>query len=153
MSNLEARLADKGISVPQVPTPVASYVPAVQSGKMVFTAGQLPLRDGQLLATGILGKDISVEQGTQCARACALNCIAAVKSVCGDLDQVARVVKLTVFVASTPEFTDQPKVANGASDFLLEVFGDAGKHARSAVGVPSLPRGVPVEVEMIVELK
>ncbi len=148
----EERLAALGLEVPTVPTPVASYVPAVTSAGHVFTAGQLPMRDGEPLRTGKVGGGVSEEDAAECARQCALNAIAAVKSEIGDLARVARVVKMVVFVASTPDFTGQPRVANGASELLGEVFADAGVHARSAVGVPVLPLDVPTEVELIVEI-
>jgi enamine deaminase RidA (YjgF/YER057c/UK114 family) len=152
MATPEERVRELGLSVPDVVPPVAAYVPAVQTGNYVYTAGQLPLRDGALIATGKLGGEVSAEQGSECAQQCALNAIAAVKSVVGDLSRVVRVVKVVAFVASTPDFTAQPGVANGASEFLGTVFGDAGKHARSAVGVPVLPLDAPVEVELLVEV-
>ncbi len=152
MSGVEDRLADLGLEVPTVPVPLAAYVPAVRSGSYVYTSGQLPLRDGQLLLAGKVGGEVSAEQGYECARQCALNAIAAVKSQIDDLDSVTRVVKATVFVASTPDFTGQPAVANGASELFGEAFGDAGQHARSAVGVTALPLDAPVEVELIVEI-
>jgi enamine deaminase RidA (YjgF/YER057c/UK114 family) len=124
----------------------------VRSGNHVFTSGQLPMRDGQLLTTGKVGGEVTEEEAFECAQQCALNAIAAVHSLVGDLGAFKRIVKVTVFVASTPDFTGQPKVANGASEFLGEVFGDAGKHARSAVGVSVLPLDVPVEVEIVVEV-
>jgi enamine deaminase RidA (YjgF/YER057c/UK114 family) len=145
-------LAELGLSVPSVVPPVAAYVPAVQSGPHVFTAGQLPMRDGTLVATGKVGDAVSVDQATECAQQCALNALAAVTSVVGDLSKIRRVVKVVVFVASTPDFTGQPGVANGASELLGTVFGDAGVHARSAVGVASLPLDAPVEVELVVEV-
>jgi len=134
-----------------VVAPLAAYVPAVRTGSLVYTAGQLPLVDGELLASGKVGGEVSPEQATDLARTCALNALAAVHSLVG-LDAVVRVVKVVGFVASTPEFTGQPLVVNGASNLLGEVFGDAGAHARSAVGVASLPRDAPVEVELIVEV-
>lgn len=152
MGAVEDRLTELGLEVPVVPAPVAVYVPAVRSGSYVFTSGQLPLRDGQLLQTGKVGGEVSPEEAYDCARQCALNAIAAVKSQVGDLDSVDRVVKATVFVASTPDFTGQPAVANGASELFGAAFGDAGQHARSAVGVPVLPLDAPVEVELIVEI-
>lgn len=148
----EAKLAELGITVPDVVAPVAAYVPTVRSGNLVFTAGQLPARDGEMLAVGKVGGAVTAEQAYDCARQCALNALAAVKAEVGSLDAVKRVVKVGVFVASTPDFTGQPQVANGASEFLAEVFGEAGKHARSAVGVPVLPLDVPVEVELVVEV-
>ena len=152
MSSPEHRLADLGLEIPEVAKPVAAYVPAVRTGNHVYTAGQLPLRDGQLLHTGKVGGGISDEEGYACARQCALNALAAVKAEVGELSAVTRVVKATVFVASTPHFTGQPQVANGASELLGEVFADAGQHARSAVGVPVLPLDAPVEVELLVEV-
>jgi len=149
---VEARLADLGLTVPDVVPPVAAYVPAVRSGNQVFTAGQLPMRDGALITTGKVGDGVTPEQAAECARQCALNAIAAVKSVVGDLEKVVRVVKVVAFVASTPDFTGQPGVANGASELLAAAFGDAGIHARSAVGVPVLPLDAPVEVEILVEV-
>jgi enamine deaminase RidA (YjgF/YER057c/UK114 family) len=152
MSAPDERLARLGIELPQVAAPVAAYVPAVRTGSYVYTSGQLPMVDGKLAATGKLGGEVSPEQGKDLARSCALNAIAAVKAQIGDLAKVARVVKVVGFVASTPDFTGQPAVVNGASELLGEVFGDAGKHARSAVGVAALPMDAPVEVELIVEV-
>jgi enamine deaminase RidA (YjgF/YER057c/UK114 family) len=151
MSTPEERLAELGLSVPDVAKPVAAYVPAVRSGQHVFTAGQLPLRSGELITTGKVGDEVTPEQAKECAQQCALNALAAIKAEV-PLDQVRRIVKLVVFVASTPDFTGQPGVANGASELVGEVFGEAGVHARSAVGVPVLPLDAPVEVEMIVEV-
>jgi enamine deaminase RidA (YjgF/YER057c/UK114 family) len=148
----EERLAGMGLALPQVAAPVAAYVPAVRTGSLVFTSGQLPLRDGNLMATGKVGGEVSAEQATECARQCALNGLAAVRAQVGELSAVVRVVKVVAFVASTPEFTGQPGVANGASELLGEAFGDAGRHARSAVGVPALPLDAPVEVELTVEV-
>jgi enamine deaminase RidA (YjgF/YER057c/UK114 family) len=152
MSAVEDRLAELSLSVPEVPTPVAVYVPAVVSGDLVFTSGQLPMKNGELMHTGKVGGDVRPEDATECAEQCALNAIAAVKSKVGDLDRVAQVVKVVVFVASTPDFTGQPQVANGASELLGKAFGDAGVHARSAVGVPVLPLDAPVEVEVVVRV-
>ena len=151
MSTPEERLAELGLDVPEVATPVASYIPALRSGNHVFTSGQLPMRGGELITTGKVGGSVTPEQAVECAQQCALNALAAIKAEV-PLDQVKRIVKLVVFVASTPEFTGQPQVANGASELVGEVFGDAGRHARSAVGVPVLPLDAPVEVEMIVEV-
>lgn len=153
MSKIESRLAELGSPLPELAKPVAAYVPAVVSGNLVFTSGQLPFVAGALPATGKLGDSVSPEDAKAYARQCALNALAAVKSVIGDLDRVTRVVKLVGFVASTPDFTGQPGVINGASEFLGEVFGDAGAHARSAVGVPVLPLDSPVELELIVEFE
>jgi enamine deaminase RidA (YjgF/YER057c/UK114 family) len=152
VSAVEDRLAELGLSVPEVAAPVAAYVPAVRSGSQVFTSGQLPMRAGQLIATGKVGAEISPEDAIACAQQCALNAIAAVKSQIGDLDQVERIVKVVVFVASAPDFTGQPQVANGASELLGPAFADAGVHARSAVGVAVLPLDAPVEVEILVEV-
>lgn len=152
MSTPEARLAELGLTVPDVPKPVASYVPAVRTGNHVYTSGQLPMRDGQLALTGKVGGEVSAEDAGNAAQQCALNAIAAVKSIVGDLSRVVRVVKAVVFVASTPDFTGQPQVANGASELLGTAFGDVGQHARSAVGVSVLPLDAPVEVELIVEV-
>ena len=151
MSKIEQKLAELGHTLPEVATPAGSYLPAMISGNLVFTAGQIPLIDGKLMATGKLGKEIETAHGAEIAERCALNALAAIKSVLGDLDRVTQVVKVVGFVASVPEFTAQPTVINGASEFLQKVFGDAGKHARSAVGVPVLPLDAPVEVELIVE--
>ena len=150
---IEQRLAELGITLPDAPPPAASYVPTVQTGSLVFISGQISQQDGALI-TGKLGQDMDVAAGALAARSCALSLLAQMKRACGgDLDRVARVVKLTGFVNSTPDFTDQPKVINGCSDLLVEVFGDAGRHARSAVSAPSLPLGVAVEVEAIIELR
>lgn len=151
MPTVEERLAGMGLTVHTVVPPVASYVPAVVSGRYVYTSGQLPMVDGSLLETGKVGANVTAERATELAAVCALNAIAAVKSV-ASLDSVVRVVKVTGFVASAPDFTGQPGVINGASNLLMEAFGDAGAHARSAVGVAVLPLDSPVEVEMIVEL-
>lgn len=144
------RMADLGLTLPPVPAPVAAYVPAVRFSDLVFTAGQLPLVDGQLRAVGQVGAAVSAEEAYECARIAALNGLAAVADATGDLDVVARVVKVVVYVSSAPAFTGQPQVANGASDLLGEIFGVAGQHARSAVGVASLPLDAPVEVELVV---
>jgi enamine deaminase RidA (YjgF/YER057c/UK114 family) len=152
MSAPEERLAELGLNVPEVPKPVAVYVPAVACDDLVFTSGQLPMKNGELMLTGKVGGEVGPEEAKEAAQQCALNAIAAVKSVVGDLDRVAQVVKVVVFVASTPDFTGQPQVANGASELLGKVFGDAGIHARSAVGVPVLPLDSPVEVEVIVRV-
>jgi enamine deaminase RidA (YjgF/YER057c/UK114 family) len=152
MSTPEERLAQLGLAVPEVAKPVASYVPAVRSGNHVFTSGQLPMREGQLLMTGKVGGEVTAEEAVACARQCALNAIAAVRAEVGELSAVKRIVKVVAFVASTPDFTGQPGVANGASELFGEVFGEAGVHARSAVGVPVLPLDSPVEVELLVEV-
>lgn len=150
--SIEDRLHELGLTIPAVAAPVAAYVPAVVSGSHVFTAGQLPFVDGVLPVTGKVGSAVDAETATAQARQAALNGLAAVHSVAGSLDRVAKVVKVTVFVASDPSFTGQPGVANGASQLIGDVFGEAGIHARSAVGVAVLPLDAPVEVELIVEL-
>lgn len=152
MSTPEERLAAIGLALPEVAKPVAAYVPAVRSGDHVFTAGQLPMRSGVLMMTGKVGGEVAPEQAYECAKQCALNGLAAVASVVGDLSAVKRVVKVVVFVASEADFSGQPAVANGASELLGQVFGDAGIHARSAVGVSVLPLNAPVEVELVVEV-
>ncbi len=152
MPTPEERLAAMGLEVPPVAPPVAVYVPAVRSGNHVFTSGQLPMRAGELITTGKVGAEVTAEEAYACAQQCALNAIAAVRAEVGELSAVVRVVKVVVFVASTPDFTGQPAVANGASELLGEAFGDAGVHARSAVGVSVLPLDAPVEVELLVEV-
>ncbi len=152
MSTPEQRLAELGLAIPEVAKPVAVYVPAVRSGQQVFTSGQLPMRSGELMATGKVGAEVTEEEAYACAQQCALNAIAAINAEVGDLSMVKRIVKVVVFVASAPDYTGQPKVANGASELFGEVFGDAGVHARSAVGVAALPLGAPVEVEVLAEL-
>lgn len=149
----EERLAAMGLAVPEVAAPVAAYVPAVRTGDYVFTSGQLPMRAGELMALGKVGGEVTAEEAYACAQQCALNAIAAVRAQVGELSKVKRIVKVVAFIASTPDFTGQPGVANGASELLGEVFGDAGVHARSAVGVPVLPLDAPVEVEIIVEVE
>jgi enamine deaminase RidA (YjgF/YER057c/UK114 family) len=148
----EQRLEEMGLSVPEVAKPVASYVPAVRSGNHVFTSGQLPMRQGQLITTGKVGGEVTAEEAVECARQCALNALAAVRAEIGELSNIKRIVKVVAFVASTPDFTGQPGVANGASELFGEVFGEIGQHARSAVGVPVLPLDAPVEVELVVEV-
>jgi enamine deaminase RidA (YjgF/YER057c/UK114 family) len=148
----EERLAALGLTVPDVPAPVAAYVPALRSGQYVFTSGQLPMRNGTLITTGKVGGEVTADEAVDCARQCALNALAAVRAEVGELSAVKRIVKVVAFVASTPDFTGQPGVANGASELLGDVFGDLGRHARSAVGVPVLPLDAPVEVELVVEV-
>jgi enamine deaminase RidA (YjgF/YER057c/UK114 family) len=152
-SSAEERLAALGLTLPQVVAPLAAYVPAVKSGTTVYTAGQLPMADGQLLSTGKVGAEVGAAEAAALARTCALNALAAAASVAGGLSSIKRIVKLTGFVASAPDFTGQPQVVNGASELLLEIFGDAGRHARSAVGTAVLPLNAPVEVELIVEVR
>ncbi|GAC1381998.1 MAG: RidA family protein [Marmoricola sp.] len=152
MSAIEDRLAALGLTVPEVAKPVAAYIPAIRSGSHVFTSGQLPMRDGALMRTGKVGGEVSPEVATACAQQAGLNALAAIKAELGSLDEIKQIVKVTVFVASTPDFTGQPAVANGVSLLLGEVFGDAGRHVRSAVGVSVLPLDAPVEVELMVEV-
>ena len=146
------RLKELGYELPSVPNPAGSYVPATSTGSLLFTAGQLPFKQGQLRHTGKVGRDVSVEEAKEAALLCTLNALAAVESEAGSLEGVRRVLKVTGYVASASGFTRQPEVINGASDFLGEVFGERGAHARSAVGVAELPLDAPVEVELIVEL-
>jgi enamine deaminase RidA (YjgF/YER057c/UK114 family) len=151
--DIEQRLKELGITLPAPPAPVASYVPFTVSGKQVMIAGQLPLADGALTCSGHLGGNVSLEAASAAARLCAINVVAQLKAACGDLDKVSRCLKLNVFIAATGDFTRHPEVANGASDTIGAIFGEAGKHARSSVGVASLPRGAAVEVDAVFELK
>lgn len=150
---IEEKLKELGYSLPEAPKPLAAYIPAIKEGNLVFTAGQLPLVAGQLKCKGKPGKNVSEEEAIKAAEICAINCLSVVKSVIGDLDKIERIVKITVFVNSSPDYESQPKIANGASEFLVKLFGENGKHARSAVGVSSLPMGASVEVEMIAKVK
>ena len=150
--SIEQRLAELGIELPQAAAPVAAYIPVVVAGNLAHVSGQLPFVDGKLV-TGRLGEDVSLDQGHAAARACGLMILAQLKAALGSLDRVERVVKLGAFVSSAASFTDQPKVANGASELMAEVFGEAGRHARSAVGVPVLPLGAAVEVDAVVALE
>jgi len=149
----DERLTALGLTLPQVVAPLAAYVPAVRSGTLIYTAGQLPMADGQLLSAGKVGAEVGAAEAAALARTCALNALAAAASVAGGLSSIKRIVKLTGYVASAPDFTGQPQVVNGASELLLEIFGDAGRHARSAVGTAVLPLNAPVEVELIVETR
>ncbi len=152
MATPEERIEELGIALPEAARPLAAYVPTVRSGNMVYVSGQVPLVEGKVAYTGRLGTNgLSLEDGVQAARRCAINVLAALKAELGELSRVRRIVKISGFVASEPDFTDQPKVINGASELFVEIFGEAGKHARSAVGMASLPLGVPVEIEAIVE--
>lgn len=151
MGHIDARLKELGIVIPEVATPVASYVPAQVTGNILYTAGQLPFFDGALLATGKVGGEVTATEAIELARVCTLNALAAAQSVLGSLDRITQIVKVNGFVASTPDFIGQPTVLNGASELLGEIFGDVGKHARAAVGVAVLPLDAPVEVELIIE--
>ena len=153
MTGPAERLAALGLTLPPVAAPVAAYVPAVRAGRFVYTSGQLPTVDGKLSAVGKVGAEVSASEAAELARTCALNALAAAASAAGGLDAIGRIVKVTGFVASAPGFSGQPQVVNGASELLLEVFGEDGKHARSAVGVAELPLNAPVEVELIAELR
>lgn len=151
--SIQSRLTELGITLPKVVAPIANYLPYTRAGQLVFVSGQLPMLDGSLLHTGKVGEAVDLEQGDACARQCALNVVAQVQAACGgDLDRVQRVVKITGFVASPPSFTDHPSIVNGASDILVEIFGDIGRHARAAVGCPALPLDAPVEVEAVFEV-
>ena len=153
MATPEERLAELGITLPSPPAPAAAYVPFMRSGNLVFTAGQVAVADGALVAEGIVGREVDLDTAVACARQCAINVMAQVKAAVGELSAVEQIVKLTVFVASTHDFTSQHLVANGASELIGEVFGDAGRHARSAVGASALPTNSPVEVEAIVAVR
>jgi enamine deaminase RidA (YjgF/YER057c/UK114 family) len=148
----EGRLQELGLVLPSAPAPLASYVPVTISGNLAFVAGQVPVEEGKLQVSGKLGAEVDLQAGAAAARRCVLQALAALKAELGSLDRVHRIVKMSVFVASAAGFTDQPAVANGASDLLVELFGDRGRHARSAVGAAELPLGAPVEVELTVEI-
>lgn len=152
MSDPESRLAAMGLSLPAPPVPVAAYIPFRRAGNLLFISGQIPLRDGALMAKGSIPSQVSIEVARDCARQCVLNGLAVTRAAAGSLGAIRQVVRLGVFVCSEPGFYDQPKVANGASDLLVELFGEAGKHARAAVGSIALPLGAPVEVEMTLEV-
>jgi enamine deaminase RidA (YjgF/YER057c/UK114 family) len=149
---IEKRLNELGVTLPAAAAPAANYVPFMRTGNLVFTAGQLPLKDGKLQVTGLLGRDVDVAAGKEAAKLCAINILAQAKAAIGDLEKIRRLVKITVFVASAPDFTEQHLVANGASDFLVEVLGEPGKHARAAVGTASLPLNAAVEIEAVIEV-
>jgi enamine deaminase RidA (YjgF/YER057c/UK114 family) len=149
---IEEKIKELGFELPEVAKPLAAYIPAKQVGSLVMTSGQVPLVKGVINFAGKVGSDLSEEEGQKAAQICALNCLAAIKGVIGDLDKIIEVVKLTVFVASAEDFTSQPKVANGASELIGKIFGESGKHVRSAVGVTSLPLNASVEIEMIVRV-
>lgn len=150
---IEEKIIELGFSVPEAPKPLASYIPAVIMNNIIMTAGQIPMVKGELKYKGKVGKDITEEEGQKAAEICLLNCLGAVKSVIGDLDKIERIIKLTVFVNSAEGFTAQPKVANGASELCVKIFGEEGKHVRSAVGVNELPLNAAVEIEMIAKIK
>jgi enamine deaminase RidA (YjgF/YER057c/UK114 family) len=151
--SFEARVKELGLTIPELPRPAFSYVPAVRTGNLVYASGQTPSIAGKLTMQGKLGREISLEQGQEGARLCLLNCLAEVRSLTGSLDAIVRIVKVNGYVASVEGFTQQPAVINGASSLLEEIFGEAGKHARAAIGVAELPFGAPVEIEMIVEVR
>ena len=150
---IEKRLSDLGVTLPVAAAPAANYVPYIRTGHLLFTAGQLPLKDGKLQASGLLGRDVDTATGKEAAKYCAINILAQAKAALGDLETIRRLVKITVFVASTPDFVEQHLVANGASDFLVAALGERGKHARSAVGTASLPLNAAVEIEAIFEVE
>jgi enamine deaminase RidA (YjgF/YER057c/UK114 family) len=151
--SFEARIQELGLTIPPTPKPVANYVPAVQSGKLIFASGQTPIVDGKLTIQGKLGRDVTIEEGQQASRIALLNALSAIRSVAGSLDEITRIVKLNGSVASAEGFGGQPQVINGASLLLEEIFGEAGKHARAALGLAELPGGAPVEIELIVEVR
>ena len=152
-SKIELILRDLNLSLPDAPKPVAAYIPAKQTGKLVFTAGQLPMVNGELISKGLLGQDVEIDEANKAARICTLNALAAIKGVIGDLDRIKQIVRVVGYVASVPTFTQQPAVVNGASELLLEIFGENGKHARSAVGMAVLPLNASVEIELTVEIE
>lgn len=149
---IETRLSDLGVVLPAAAAPAANYLPFMRSGNLLFTSGQLPLKDGKLQSSGLLGRDLDIAAGKEAAKLCAINVLAQAKAALGDLEKIGRIVKITVFVASSPDFTEQHLVANGASDFLAQALGERGKHARAAVGVAALPLNAAVEVEAVIEV-
>jgi enamine deaminase RidA (YjgF/YER057c/UK114 family) len=153
MGNVELKLNELKLSLPDAPKPVAAYIPAKQTGNLVFTAGQLPMVNGELISKGLLGQDVEIDEANKAARICTLNALAAIKGVIGDLDRIKQIVRVVGYVASVPSFTQQPAVVNGASELLLEIFGENGKHARSAVGMAVLPLNASVEIELTVEVE
>ena len=153
MGKVESRINELNLSLPEAPKPVAAYIPAKQTGKLVFTAGQLPMVNGELISQGLLGQDVDIDEANKAARICTLNALAAIRGVIGDLDRITQIVRVVGYVASVPTFTQQPAVVNGASELLLEIFGEAGKHARSAVGMAVLPLNASVEIELTVEVE
>ena len=153
MSKIENKLKEIGLILPDAPKPVAAYIPAKQTGKLVFTAGQLPMVNGELISKGLLGQDVEIDEANKAARICTINALAAIKGVIGNLDRIKQIVRVVGYVASVPTFTQQPAVVNGASELLLEIFGENGKHARSAVGMAVLPLNASVEIELTVEVE
>ena len=153
MSIVEDKITLLGLVLPDIPNPLASYIPAKQTMKLIFTAGQLPILNGDLISQGLLGLDVEIEEAKKAARICTMNALAAIKGVVGDLDKIKQIIRVVGYVAGISTFTQQPAVVNGASELLLEIFGEVGKHARSAVGVASLPLNAPVEIELIVEVE
>jgi enamine deaminase RidA (YjgF/YER057c/UK114 family) len=153
LNNFNKKITDLNLILPEIPKPVAAYIPAKQAGKLVFTAGQLPMVNGELISKGLLGQDVEIEEAKNAARFCTLNALAAIKGVIGDLDRIKQVVRVVGYVASVPTFTQQPAIVNGASELLLEIFGEKGKHARSAVGMAVLPLNASVEIELTVEVE
>jgi enamine deaminase RidA (YjgF/YER057c/UK114 family) len=152
VGNIENRIKELGLQLPEPPKPLAAYIPAKQVGNLVFTAGQLPMVNGEIILKGLLGLDVEIDPAYNAAKICTLNALSAIKGVIGDLDKIKQVVRVVGYVASVPTFTQQPAVVNGASEFLLEVFGENGKHARSAVGMAVLPLNAAVEIELTVEV-
>jgi enamine deaminase RidA (YjgF/YER057c/UK114 family) len=153
MGKVESRINELNLSLPEAPKPVAAYIPAKQTGNLVFTAGQLPMVNSELISKGLLGQDVEIDEANKAARICTLNALAAIKGVVGDLDRIKQIVRVVGYVASVPTFTQQPAVVNGASELLLEIFGENGKHARSAVGMAVLPLNASVEIELTVEVE
>jgi enamine deaminase RidA (YjgF/YER057c/UK114 family) len=153
MGMIEIQLQALGINLPVAPNPLAAYVPAKKVGKLIFTAGQLPMINGELISKGLLGQDVEIEEAIKAARICTINALAAIQGIIGDLDQIKQIVRVVGYVASVSTFTQQPAVVNGASELLLEIFGENGKHARSAVGMAVLPLNASVEIELTVEVK
>jgi enamine deaminase RidA (YjgF/YER057c/UK114 family) len=153
MGKVESKLIELTLSLPDAPKPVAAYVPAKQTGNLVFTAGQLPMVNGELISKGLLGQDVEIDEANKAARICTLNALAAIKGVIGDLDRIKQIVRVVGYIASVPTFTQQPAVVNGASELLLEIFGENGKHARSAIGMAVLPLNASVEIELTVEVE
>jgi enamine deaminase RidA (YjgF/YER057c/UK114 family) len=153
MGIVESKLSELKLSLPEAPKPVAAYIPAKQTGNLVFTAGQLPMVNGELISKGLLGQDVEIDEANKAARICTLNALAAIKGVIGDLDRIKHIVRVVGYVASVPTFTQQPAVVNGSSELLLEIFGENGKHARSAVGMAVLPLNASVEIELTVEVE